>query len=94
MLIQVALHKHNSSVWYFMGLLMAQYEGLKLGYAHSPYVQSQGATAVLDGFAFSMLNGMGDLFDIKPAVDTLQRPDFHRMSYHEVKVFLRSSEWL
>lgn len=56
--------------WNQVGILMSQYDGLSIGYRLST------SAPPLSHFAFQMLNGVGDLFDIIPAVEPKQRVDW------------------
>lgn len=62
------------------GNLASQFDGLVAGYNASP----QAATNPLPLWAFTMINAMGDLFDIIPATSAAKRPDFRSMTYKQL----------
>ncbi|CAK9038124.1 Phospholipase-B 81 (PLB) [Durusdinium trenchii] len=63
-----------------VGLLMKQYDGLRAGYAAQvPHVRARG------NWAFQLLNGVGDFFDIIPAVDRSSRVDWLKLSREEAE---------
>jgi hypothetical protein len=74
----------DDTFWQHIGLLNAQFDGLVAGYAESSY----GVSNPLSTWAFTMINAMGDLFDIMPAVSSSRRPDFEKMTYHQAKTYL------
>lgn len=82
---QVSKHP-SSGYWQFIGSLLSQFDGLVKGYSASEYGQSN----PLDLWAFTMINAMGDLFDIMPAVLPSSRPNFHGMNYKEAQSYLTS----
>ena len=57
----------KEAVWMHVAALLAQYDGMVAGYA------SSGAPPV-PAFAWQLLNGVGDLFQIIPAVEKKLRP--------------------
>ena len=67
--------------WQHVGALLAQYDGMIAGYA------SSGAPAV-PVFAWQLLNGVGDLFQIIPAVEKSERIDWSSLSTDEARVAL------
>ncbi|EDQ90028.1 uncharacterized protein MONBRDRAFT_20946 [Monosiga brevicollis MX1] len=71
---QVAANQ-DDVFWQQVGLIMAQYDGLRAGYGANVYDKH-----VLPEFAFQLLNGNGDFFDIIPkAVDVtkMSSREFH-----------------
>jgi len=68
--------------WRHAGALLAQLDGLERGYA---LAAEQGLVVSLPESAFLILNGVGDLFQIMPAVDMHRRPDFQKMSSGELQ---------
>jgi hypothetical protein len=85
---QVEAHQ-NCSYWQFVGGILSQMDGLVAGYRASAFAQEEDHSLPL--WAFTMINSMGDLFDIIPAVSPSNRPDFHRMSYHESVDYFRKN---
>lgn len=87
----------DCNYWKNIGSLLSQMDGLILGYAASDFAK----TNVLPLWAFTMINSMGDLFDILPATApagssrsmnlTHTRPDFDGMTYKEVVDYMRKS---
>jgi len=63
--------------WAHVGNVMVQLDGLIAGYA---VAAQRGLVPRLDRFAFQMLNGVGDLFDIIPAVNRERRTDWLSLS--------------
>ena len=74
----------SCSYWQFVGSLVKQLDGLVDGYARSAF----GKENPLELWAFVMINAMGDLFDIIPAVSRSKRPDFHRMNHKEIRDYM------
>ncbi len=74
----------TSTYWNYLGSLMEQFDGQRAGYAASDFGQAH----PLDRWAFMLLNGIGDLFDVIPAVVPNRKPDFHAMTYVEAKSYL------
>jgi hypothetical protein len=70
----------NDSFWRHVGLIFQQYRGLIDGYGdhHLPGQE-------LDEWAFQMLNGNGDLFDLIPALDKETIPKWEEMSLEEIR---------
>ena len=73
----------GSKFWRGVGLVLAQYDGLVAGYAHAAP-----ANETLAKFDFQMLNGVGDLFQIIPAVEKHQRVDWPSLSRDEARAAL------
>ena len=73
----------NSSdpFWAQLGGIMAQYDGLAAGY------NAYSGADKLDSFAFFMLNGCGDLFDLLPATCPAFRRDPAAMTPEEFMEF-------
>lgn len=59
--------------WAHVGYLTSQFDGLIAGYAEAAH---RGTVPTIDRFAFTMLNGVGDLFDVVPAVLRSERVDW------------------
>lgn len=74
----------DCSYWQFIGGLLSQMDGLMEGYSASAYVKEQSDKA-LNPWAFIMINSLGDLFDILPAVTPAKRPLFHKMKLSELR---------
>lgn len=85
--------------WTFISLLVSQFDGLMQGYRESEFATSH-PESIIDDFGFAMLNSLGDLFDIEPALaregsersadnsGLTSRPDFDRMSYKEMQMYM------
>eukprot|EP00049_Salpingoeca_infusionum_P011479 m.199418 g.199418 ORF g.199418 m.199418 type:complete len:533 (-) comp14943_c0_seq1:2649-4247(-) len=72
--------------WVQVGLIMAQYQGLQDGYdSVAPSNMS------LDWFAFALLNGCGDMFDLIPKTDSTQKPNFEKMTTAEFKSYRQTT---
>ena len=69
-----------------LGLVLAQFDGLRAGYAAALAATSGigSEDRTLSEFDFQMLNGVGDLFDLIPAVYPSLRKDFDRLPNEEV----------
>eukprot|EP00038_Savillea_parva_P007022 m.167351 g.167351 ORF g.167351 m.167351 type:complete len:562 (-) comp12814_c0_seq1:149-1834(-) len=74
--------------WTNVGAIMSQFDGLVEGYNHA--VQA-GTVPAVDRFGFQLLNGMGDLFQIIPAVKKELRPKWESMSVDEITAANRKS---
>jgi hypothetical protein len=74
----------TDSFWMHIGSLQSQLGGVEKGYSESAF----GSTNPLSPWAFTMINGMGDLFDIIPAVTPSARPNFNKMTYHQARSYL------
>ena len=79
----VATSNDNRIFWDQLGLLMNQYDGLRAGYNAT-------GNNTLTEFAFQMLNGVGDFFDIIPAVCKEYRPNFENMTKPEIDEYIRT----
>ncbi|KXJ12225.1 phospholipase B-like 1 [Exaiptasia diaphana] len=82
----ISRNSGNSSLWRQMGNILAQYDGLVSGYqAHPP------KDKVLPHWAFQILNGVGDLLDLKHALQPEQVPDWNHMTEQEItrKIFMK-----
>jgi hypothetical protein len=64
--------------WMMMGSIYAQYQGLISGYRASEY--SLDGHPLDDDMSFWVINSLGDMFEILPALDTTKRPDYAAMS--------------
>eukprot|EP00928_Gymnodinium_smaydae_P089142 TRINITY_DN73143_c0_g1_i1.p1 TRINITY_DN73143_c0_g1~~TRINITY_DN73143_c0_g1_i1.p1 ORF type:complete len:614 (+),score=131.30 TRINITY_DN73143_c0_g1_i1:129-1970(+) len=71
--VMVNLKAKIDPFWAHVGYIMAQFDGLVAGYA---VAARRGHAPALERFAFTMLNGVGDLFDILPAVSREHRTDW------------------
>ena len=73
-----------SGEWRQMALIWSQYQGLAMGYSQRAM---ESGLPPLPRFAFQLLNGCGDLFDILPSLNvstTMTRADLDRMTAREV----------
>jgi len=75
--VMVSQQAGTDPFWAHVGYLMAQFDGLVEGYGEAT---RRNITPALDRFAFQMLNGVGDLFDIIPAVKRHRRIDWLSLS--------------
>lgn len=73
----------SDDMWAFMSVLVNQLDGLMAGYAASEF----GKENPMDPWLFTMVNAMGDLFDIIPATSKSKRPDFARMTHSEIRKY-------
>jgi hypothetical protein len=76
--------KSEDPFWQHVGALVAQLKGLESGY------RLRGDVPELTSSAFHVLNSVGDLFQILPAVDLAWRMHFANMSSQELRDFVRS----
>ena len=70
--------------WRQAGYIYQQYRGLAYGYELACKEPSS-TTKVLPIFAFQMLNGVGDLFDIIPAVNKEKQTNWLKLSQMEAE---------
>lgn len=70
--------------WGYIATLQHQMDGLMAGYQAS----DQSAEHPMSAWAFTMINAMGDLFDIIPAVTPSKRPKLESMSYKQVQRYM------
>jgi hypothetical protein len=82
---QIEAHP-DCSYWQTVDFVFHQYRGLQAGYNEHASEDKQ-----LGTWSFRVLNGMGDLFDIMPAVSQEKRPAFHRMSYREIVDYMNKN---
>ncbi|XP_078610186.1 phospholipase B-like 1 [Branchiostoma floridae x Branchiostoma japonicum] len=77
--VRAQVKQSTDPVMEHLSYILSQYDGLVKGYNDNvdPPVK-------LDIFAFQLLNGNGDTFDIIPAVNPSSRPDFSNMSRVEI----------
>jgi hypothetical protein len=68
-------------------VLSAQMDGLIAGYNASPEAVSN----PLPLWAFTMINAMGDLFDIIPATSAEKRPKFEHMTYKQMLMHMNTN---
>eukprot|EP00494_Astrolonche_serrata_P006942 UN06967 len=73
------ISKDNTDTMYQVGSIFQQYQGLKAGYSYS------GAKPLTD-FHFQVLNGLGDLFQIIPAVVPNTRIDWLKKTQEEAEL--------
>lgn len=78
---QIQQHLSNP-YWQHVHCILSQFDGLFRGYQ-----DHHGNGKGLNLWAFQLLNGIGDLFDIKPAVMPQERPKFAEMSMEDIKLF-------
>ena len=83
--LNIAQHQ-SDTYWQQLGVVMAQYDGLQAGYAahHQPGQE-------LVPFAFFMLNGCGDLFDLLPATSPSLQTDFTKMTPNQLHEHVATS---
>ncbi|XP_071400146.1 phospholipase B-like 1, partial [Centroberyx affinis] len=62
---QVRLKRHSDPLWRHLGLILAQLDGLQAGAAHWAKSRHREPLSV---FAVQVLNGVGDLLDLVPAL--------------------------
>ena len=79
-------NKEDAAFWAEVGLVQAQFDGLVAGYK-----QRGLAGKPLPLFAFRLLNGCGDFFDIIPKTCPNERPDYAHMNTPELKRHLSRS---
>ena len=87
---QVSARPHDP-FWVALGGLLAQYDGLTQGYHATSSSCYQPAPPPLPDFAFQLLNGVGDLFQIIPSVIPSKRPDWTRMNQTQTRRELERS---
>jgi hypothetical protein len=78
---QVAANPSDSK-WQMMGSVYQQYRGLIAGYRASDFALEQ---PMADDMLFWVINSLGDMFEILPAIDAAARPDYARMTVAEVR---------
>ena len=78
----------NSTFWQHIGAIQAQFEGLIAGYG---LAAKAGKVPTIDRFGFQMLNAIGDLFQITPAVVPGLRKDWGRMNRETLRTELRKA---
>lgn len=83
---QILTPTGNLQFWEQVGLIMNQYDGLVAGYNLTAAAGQQ-----LNNFAFQMLNGQGDFFDIIPAACPSMQPNFDNMTKAEFEMYLHTS---
>jgi len=66
-------HRGTDPFWEHVSFVVAQFDGLIAGYGTAA---RRGIVPPLHRFTFTMLNGVGDMFDIIPAVNRDQRIDW------------------
>lgn len=85
---QVAWSRHEAAknlddpVWLHAGAVLAQLDGLQLGYAAAA---AAGRVPPLEEFAFLAIQAVGDIFQIMPAVDKHRRADVAGMPAAELR---------
>mmetsp|Transcript_22079 Transcript_22079/g.43444 ORF Transcript_22079/g.43444 Transcript_22079/m.43444 type:complete len:596 (+) Transcript_22079:294-2081(+) len=77
-------NKAHDSLWRHVGFVMAQYDGLQAGYAK----RASKDVPKLESWNFAMLNGVGDLIDLKQALNSTKRhgTDFHKMKRRDAEL--------
>ncbi|CAE8581208.1 unnamed protein product [Polarella glacialis] len=75
-------------LWQHTSALLSQFDGLVMGYE---LIAKSGHVPHLEESAFHILNGVGDLFQIMPAVDKDRRVDFAKMSSQELREFVKTA---
>jgi len=70
---------NSDPFFWHVGLIRSQYEGLVFGF-------HQSSETPLPRWAFQMLNGLGDLFDIMPAVMPEHRVEWSKLKQQEAEV--------
>ncbi|XP_077979884.1 phospholipase B-like 1 [Glandiceps talaboti] len=61
--------------WRSISVILSQMDGLVDGYIDNPYQNK-----TLDRFAFQVLNGVGDMLDLRNALEPEKRPDWKKMT--------------
>jgi hypothetical protein len=85
---QVAQHGSSDEFYRTLGLVLAQYDGLVAGYKYAaPSLHHEPLT----NFDFQMLNGVGDFFDLIPAVMPQLRRDFFTLPRDQVEAYVFQS---
>eukprot|EP00933_Yihiella_yeosuensis_P021248 TRINITY_DN16861_c0_g1_i1.p1 TRINITY_DN16861_c0_g1~~TRINITY_DN16861_c0_g1_i1.p1 ORF type:complete len:581 (-),score=106.92 TRINITY_DN16861_c0_g1_i1:191-1861(-) len=79
----------DDNFWVHVGAILAQLRGLEQGYALASTKNS--SLPKLEDSAFLILNGVGDLFQIMPAVDEHWRRDFDAMSSKQLRTFVKTT---
>jgi len=69
--------------WTYIGTLLSQVDGVMDGY----HASDEWKEHPLTPWAFTMINAMGDLFDIIPAVSKSKRPLFDKMSLEQLRQY-------
>lgn len=72
----------NTTFWQHVGAIFAQFDGLVAGYKHAA---ADSNVPELPIVAFQVLNGIGDLFQIIPAVMKHKRIDYNNMTRPEIR---------
>lgn len=75
--VMVAKFASKDNFWAQVGNVVAQYDGLIAGYEAAARL---GKVPVINRFAFAMLNGVGDLFEIVPSVLGDKRMDWTHLT--------------
>jgi len=75
--------KSEDAFWRHISYIIAQFDGLYAGY--KSVAESSWET---DVFIVQLLNGMGDLLDLRHVVDPISRPNYRNMTRHELKLHL------
>ena len=81
---QISLYSATDDMWAYIDFLMNQFDGVMAGYASSDY----GKANPLETWSFTLINAVGDLFDIIPALDRTQRPAFDKMTAKQIREYL------
>lgn len=83
---QISIHSETSGFWGGVSLIDSQFEGLFKGYNWDD--PKDGNYTRLPKFAFQLLNGVGDFLDLLAAISEDHRPDFDKMTPHEVRMYV------
>ena len=79
---EAASKNSTSAFWRQASGIIAQFDGLMAGYHMASML---GEVPPLDFFAFQLLNALGDLFQIIPAVQASERMNWSKMSSAQVR---------
>eukprot|EP00931_Biecheleriopsis_adriatica_P104277 TRINITY_DN78965_c0_g1_i1.p1 TRINITY_DN78965_c0_g1~~TRINITY_DN78965_c0_g1_i1.p1 ORF type:complete len:556 (-),score=112.29 TRINITY_DN78965_c0_g1_i1:91-1758(-) len=77
----------QDTLWQHVGAILSQLKGLEEGYA---LAAPNANLPRLEESAFHILNGVGDLFQIMPAVDAHWRVNFDDMSAQKLRQFVKT----
>ncbi|XP_071106196.1 phospholipase B-like 1 [Haliotis cracherodii] len=83
---QMIKENPSDALWRHMGYVLAQFDGLVAGYQLTASPKK-----ALDIFAFQVLNGAGDLLDLKNALVPDEIPDWSKMSKVEAFRYIRQN---
>eukprot|EP00729_Bicosta_minor_P011971 gene11971-23531_t len=83
---QIKMADPSDTFWAHVAAVTAQFDGMVEGYS---MVAAKGTVPHLPVFAFQLLNGIGDLFQIIPSIDESARPDWTKMTTKEKRLELQ-----